>query len=81
MGSKYSPGPAFLAVGCISSEERAPFYDLSIWRDTKTWDVQAREWPPANEGKRQGAAEFNQWEGEMGCTAFVGTADGNDSNL
>lgn len=32
VGLKYSPSSAFLAVECISSGERAPFYDLAIWR-------------------------------------------------
>lgn len=51
MGLKYSPGPAHLAVGCISSEERA-FYDLSTRTGTKTVYVQAWECPVAKEGKR-----------------------------
>lgn len=81
VGLKYSPGPAFLAVGCISSEKRAPFYDLSIWRGAKTPNMQALECPPAREGKKWGAAEFKQREGEMGRTALAGIADGKDSSL
>lgn len=78
-GTQEQPWSCF--PGCTSSEERAPFYDLSIWRATKTPNMQAPECPSAKEGKRRGAAEFEQWEGERGQPTLVGTADGKDSYL
>lgn len=61
-GTEIEPSPAHLAEGYFSSEEWAPFYDLSTWRGTETHI--RRPGSAQLQGREAGEEELNSGSGK-----------------